>query len=622
MAIFELVKNSYDACSKKVDIVFHKIKKSSKYESKIYIIDHGKGMSRDDIENKWLFVGFSDKKITLDNVKKYEQKSKTKGRIFAAGAKGIGRFSADRLGSKLDMYTKKENESTFHHLHIDWDKFENQNDEFQNIKALYSTVGDTPHEIHSKIKNGTVLIISELNDGWDKKKLLRLKRHLQRLVNPSTQEEQDFKIHLIADEYVNEDALEKNEHDKVNGQIRNIVFEKLGIKTTNIVYSIKDGKAVTELKDKGRTLFKATEINEYKKLDNVNIWIFYLNVEAKSAFTKNMGTEPKNYGSIFVYKNGFRIHPYGDVGDDWLSLDRRKTQGYKRFLGNRDVIGRVEIYGPQLEFIEASSRDNGFIMNDAVEQLKNAFMDAHRRLERYVVEGIDWDSLDEEQKPKDPAKMDISGAITEILGQVKDPQKNIQFNTQEVLAIIKERQQENMPEIIHNIESLKKIIPPKARKYVDSQLTRMRKITRTLSSEKNEIQKRLDVKIRESLFLSKAISSDKDVILNLNHAIKIASQTIKSHIYEINKKIKAGDGMGLITPLLDKISLENQKVQVIAEIVTNARFNLKVNWITEDLVRYVKEYLETILPKTSEGLKVKYRDADIQFETKFRPIDL
>lgn len=59
IAVFELVKNSYDARATKVSIEF--VKSDGGNDNNI-ISDNGSGMSYDDIINKWLFVAYSDKK--------------------------------------------------------------------------------------------------------------------------------------------------------------------------------------------------------------------------------------------------------------------------------------------------------------------------------------------------------------------------------------------------------------------------------------------------------------------------------------------------------------------------------------------------------------------------------
>ena len=107
IAIFELVKNSYDANAKSVKIVFQDIKKNQN-KARILIIDNGSGMSHADLINKFLFVGYSEKKEHLD--KSGDYRSKLQRKRYFAGAKGIGRFSCDRLGSELILYTKKKDD--------------------------------------------------------------------------------------------------------------------------------------------------------------------------------------------------------------------------------------------------------------------------------------------------------------------------------------------------------------------------------------------------------------------------------------------------------------------------------------------------------------------------------
>ena len=61
LSLLLLYKNGYDAGASKVDVIFENTKSTDK--SKILIIDNGSGMSLDDINNKWLFVAFSEKNI-------------------------------------------------------------------------------------------------------------------------------------------------------------------------------------------------------------------------------------------------------------------------------------------------------------------------------------------------------------------------------------------------------------------------------------------------------------------------------------------------------------------------------------------------------------------------------
>jgi len=100
VAVFELVKNSFDARATEVIITFENLYST---DAKIIIQDNGKGMDYTDLTEKWLFLGYSGKR---DGTEDYRDKINS-GRIYA-GAKGVGRFSCDRLGKYLNLISKSE----------------------------------------------------------------------------------------------------------------------------------------------------------------------------------------------------------------------------------------------------------------------------------------------------------------------------------------------------------------------------------------------------------------------------------------------------------------------------------------------------------------------------------
>ena len=621
IAIFELVKNSYDAYAKNVKIIFKNVTGSiSSKDSKIIIIDDGHGMSKDDIEKKWLFVGFSEKKITKNQ--QYLGGDKIKNKRIFAGSKGIGRFSSDRLGRYLTLYTKQVNEKAINKLELDWKLFEDekvQGDDFQTIKAEYSTVNHISSEyVKGNFNKGTVLEISRIHEKWDENKLIKLKRYLQRLINPAqNQKSVDFSIEIIADEFKDNDK--KNPvHKKINGPVQNFVFEKLGIKTTQIISEIKDELITTQIFDKGNLVVKFEEDNKYKLLDNISVNLFYLNTDAKAIFTKTMGVQPKNYGSIFLYRNGFRVYSYGDEGNDWLGLETRKGQGYARFLAARETMGRIEINGIQPEFKELSSRSEGLVKNDTYRQLIDYFMEsAFKRFERYVVQGIQWDA--EGLDPEDIKKTSTE-IILKIIGQ--KTMKNIQFG-KDLLKVLNDKRTRQIPEIIKNFEAFKKnITSPADRKYLNEEIKTMKHATKTLEYERDNYKKKYEIKYKEALFLNNTISSDKDKVANLVHNMKTSSEAINDKIYKINKALKRKAGINEIIPLFDEISIENKKIERIAKIITTATFDLFGDTITDDLVKYITQYLQIGSDKKSYDIGIRVIHDDIEFETEFYPIEI
>ena len=388
IAIFELVKNSYDAYATKVEITFE--------EDRIIIADNGKGMTFEDVSNKWLFLGFSAKKDGSEDVDVKKTSYRDRIKRHYAGAKGIGRFSCDRLGRKLVLYTKSELSSTGTQISVDWQAFEkNQQTEFAEIEIEYKAI-EAPIKFPKQTPSGTILEISGLNQNspWTRKRILDLKRSLEKLINPLS-ETNDFEIEIICEREKAKDTDEiannKYDRDIVNGILKNSISNILDIKTTQIDVRLEGDLIYSKIIDRGVEIYSISENNNnYDKLKDVRISLYYLNKSAKSNFTKLMGIQPVNYGSIFLFRNGFRIMPFGKPSDDSWGLDYRAQQGNRRFLGTRDLFGRVDIITDNVEDLkEVSSRDGGLIETNVSKQLFDLFRVTHRRLERYV-SGVLW----------------------------------------------------------------------------------------------------------------------------------------------------------------------------------------------------------------------------------------
>ena len=431
IAILELVKNSFDADAKRVDIIFLNLKNNddrlvqsfSNNTSRLIIKDDGLGMDLYDIQNKWLNIAYSEKK---SNNKRYNR--------MMAGSKGVGRFSCDRLGEYLNLYAKKENSDKYVLLKIDWKKFEIDDDkkEIQSIDLEFEelTSNDLINRNIKEFSHGVTLEIIKLRNNWvspikgnkdvlidwNTDKLINLKKYLEKLINPNQAFEiNDFGIWLDAPEFI-EQNNKKEGHNKFIAKVENTIFEKLDFKTTSIETEIIDnGKIIfSTLKDKGETIFWIKEKNEfYPYLKDIKIYLYYLNPFAKAFFTKQTGVRSLDYGSIYLFANGFRIPPYGEDGNDWLGLEQRKTQGYARFLGLRDLVGRIEILDIEGDFKIISSRA-GIVNNDSYKFLTEGFFfKSFRRLEKYVVDGLSWDSIPGNLNMSDIEKKIISGQIKE-----------------------------------------------------------------------------------------------------------------------------------------------------------------------------------------------------------------
>ncbi|KAF2079430.1 ATP-binding protein [Flavobacterium sharifuzzamanii] len=384
IAIYELVKNSYDAYADAVKVIFNK--------DEIIIADNGKGMSKNDLEKKWFAVAYSAKKDKTEDIdlSRDSHLNNLKSRRFYAGAKGVGRFSCDRLGTKLELITSKVDINETYKVDVDWGEFEKDSQQsFDSIQIPFESIEN--NNIFPKNKNhGTILKIQNLNSNWDIHKLRELRRSLEKLINPFSKEN-SFSIEIEAKQFIQIDNNSNNKL-KINGIIDNSILKVLDLKTTQIDLKLKDEIITTKIIDRGALIYHIEEPNKYLSLiDDLEINLYFLNRSAKINFGRLMDIEPVKYGNVFLFKNGFRVQPYGNVGDDSWELDNRKQQGYNRFLGTRDLFGKVDLITENFnEFKEVSSRAGGLVETLGKKVLFDLFKEkAFLRLERYVV-GVLW----------------------------------------------------------------------------------------------------------------------------------------------------------------------------------------------------------------------------------------
>lgn len=634
VAVFELVKNAFDAHARHVEIRFEGLYSES---PKLIIADDGKGMTGDDIDDKWLFVAYSAKTDgtedeTQGKPKDYRDKI-TSERTFA-GAKGIGRFSCDRLGRHLTLYTRAKHSGPFECLKIDWRDFEvDSSQEFVDVTVERSRPSSIPYELAS----GTILEISGLREAWDRKRLLALRDSLRKVINPNQENDaRRFEVELLVPEEAPEDERQEADRDRVNGCVRNFLFEELGLKTTEI-HCDADAKGetlTTTLTDRGTLIYRLVERNIYPSLRNVRIHLFVLNKAAKMHFRKVMGVYNVSYGSVFLYKNGFRIHPIGDEGDDGLGIERRKQQGQARFLGTRDLSGRIEISGDNKTFKEVSSRNAGFIDSPEWRDLVDFFREfVLKRLEKYAVGVIKWGNppkgSHEEILPGD-----VKAQILDVINKLTSSEGvlNVDYDPH-LLDILAERQSSSVATALTNF---KRIAAQSGNEKLRRDVARAERRLKELAQAKEEAEaeagterkarslteKQLETERRKNLFLLATARDPEDQRQSLEHWIKLSAQKMGGKINALIHDIKQDKAdKAKLLEALSKLQLWVDQTVKVSRIVTRADFNLKVEQIRKDLSRFIFEYLNSDeVPKARLRFDLSY-DGE-PFVVRFRPLEI
>lgn len=636
VAVFELVKNSFDANAKTVKVIFEH--QYDPQNAKIIIWDDGYGMNLNDLNNKWLFVAHSDKR---DGSEDKDYRDKIQHRRIFAGAKGVGRFSCDRLGSHLNLITlKNETNAKIEVLSIDWTSFEeDSNKEFIDIKVAHQTVQSVQY---TNFTHGTILEISGLRDVWDRNRIQKLKISLEKLINPIQENDaDDFSIEIIAPDEVLSDQKETNCRKIVNGIIQNVVFESLGLKTTQIKVSVIENGGVIQstLIDRGIEIYSLKERNPYNKLYDITISLFVLNRAGKMNFKKIMGVNSVEYGSVFIYKNGFRIYPFGEEGDDTLQIDRRKQQGFYRYLGTRDLIGRIEINGEKSNLKETTSRDGGLIKNESWEQLCNFFYDkALKRLESYTVGIIKWgdekfdketgEIIQPELKPED-VKDKIFDIITSLT-RAKDV-LDISYN-KDFLQIYEAKQEKSAVQLVKNLtriaEATNNPAFVKQAKAVARQVSLLKQAKEEAERENEEFKQEVDAisqKVKlvtsENLFLRSDVTKDVQQLENLQHHITHTSNLISEIALQAIDAIK-NNRLELAIKKIDKLLIKNEEIATLSNFVSKAKFDTKVKKINGDIISFINEYLVNVFSTINTKLTIKLNDCDKHYTMRFIPLEI
>lgn len=663
IAILELVKNSYDAHASKVEITFD--------DDYIAIADNGKGMSKDDLINKWLFVAYSAKSDGTED-KSYRSKFKR----HYAGAKGIGRMSCDRLARNLTLTTRSEEENKTEVLHVDWSVFEiNKQTEFDTVNIPHETLEAIP-QFPLGAPTGTILEFTGLHLPWSREDIKRLRKSLEKMINPFSGTDDDFQIEIIAPAMKEDDEKTESPHEVVNGIVENTIADVLKLKTTQIESQIKNGMIYTSLTDRGVKMYEIEEHNSvYSKLASASISLFFLNRAAKYNFTARMGIEPVNYGNVFLFRNGFRILPFGDYNDDSWGLNQRQQQGYNRRLGTRDLFGRVDVETDDVDLIkEVSSRDGGLIKTDASQQLMNYFTETHKRLERYVV-GVLWgegfirkeyfvnqsaaerarEKLKETDKDLESAdhlysnigsKVDFMQLIRSL---VNDNSIDVKYYNEELADIVsnpseteviqaqmfddvrKMAEKTNDAALLDKIADFERHMDELRCQKEDAERKekeerKAKELAERKAKEEEEKRKKVEIELKQrtkqNLFLQSVGSLDTDRILKYHHDIRIHAATIHNTIGQILRKANQGSLSTEDTiKMIERISRANDKITSIAQFATKANYSINADTINADIVNYIDEYINNVLPEFYGDIQLHCSNKSCTKVIAFSPLE-
>jgi signal transduction histidine kinase len=321
--------------------------------NQIEVDDDGEGMSLEILRDVYLTIGTSyraDQKRDLYAAEEDEDEDDDASEPdVILGEKGLGRLSAMRLGDQVLVVTGQAGAPNWNQLDIDWNDFADAADDDLDSVKVEPEVGNEKDED----EHGTLIRVSALKSEWSAEKLTTLAiEQFSKLSDPLGGtpappltlrfNEVEVEIPRFADFLL----------EQAHGRFR-AALHVTGAGAPRI-----DGTMEYLLHNRSRPLRLSTlelktttelDVPTIERIGPFNLDMYWFNrrlltkIEGIGNLTVVRRILAEWSGGVSVYRDGYRVNPYGGSNDDWLDLDRDafSTSGFK--LNRGQIVGRARI---------------------------------------------------------------------------------------------------------------------------------------------------------------------------------------------------------------------------------------------------------------------------------------
>lgn len=389
LAVFELVKNAYDADATEVLV---RIDLASGGPSTITVTDDGDGMSLDLLRSVWLVPGDDHRRRQRE-----EGTRSAKHHRLPLGEKGLGRFAVHKLGNRIELTTRAAGSDECV-VDIDW----NELIEKPFLDEAPVTVRERRPKLFTGGRTGTRIKISELRGPeWQRGEIRRLSNQVTSICSPF-EEPGGFRAKLEVpdkEEWIEDlpdfeeilnratwrfsfrlDEAGRFDFDyqfrrvpglNLNGREISKSGDKLklppaargGRASENVVANTDTARGIGPVTGEFHVFDRDREV--LRRLGDTRVLTRYLDEN----------------GGVRVYRDGIRVYNYGERGDDWLGLDLRRVNIPTRRVSRNIILGAVHLsIESSVDLVEKTNRE-GFVENDACSRLRDIVLGALGALE-------------------------------------------------------------------------------------------------------------------------------------------------------------------------------------------------------------------------------------------------
>jgi len=368
-ALFELIKNCYDANATEVTVEFNNINKGGEGSS-ILIRDNGIGMSFEDIRDKWMVIGTSSKRRNPHSPEPFKRR--------CVGEKGIGRFAVDKLGDKLQISTKKEKAGSWLTVIINWGDYYKRTYNDDGSIHLFTDIENEYFFQDAKMPydSGTELLISQVRDSWTKSDIIRLLRESSRIVSPFEQLAYPFSIHILSPEF------------QIDSWSSEYAVDATDLATISGIISF-DNKNQECMLFNSKTCSIEVKKTDIKSFGGISMRLYYFDGKARDSFRKKY--PDAKIDGVKIYRDGIITTPFAEREEesdrkrDILGIDKRLWQSLFDKVSTREIIGIVNITkenNPNI--IDATNRQD-FSDTPEYRELKNFILDQIAAFDQYKI---------------------------------------------------------------------------------------------------------------------------------------------------------------------------------------------------------------------------------------------
>lgn len=393
LALFELVKNAYDADADEVTITFHDV---GTPRSRISIRDNGQGMSLKTIEDVWLVPGHDHREKDREKNIRSPKYSR-----LPLGEKGVGRFAVHKLGDRVSLVTRAEGQPECV-ADFDWDiLLENT-----YLSEAEITVRERTPEVF-KSSTGTLIEISRLrSDNWTKGEIRDLYRQVTSIASPFGDRMGDFDVRLEVPGHpewlaklpgvrqlldrapytfeFNFDGQRLHYRYEFKG-IPGLKLDKRVVERDELHFQIPPVEEPDDLdpgdepRPRGRRRVTADE-SDLTGIGHVSGHFHIFDRDKKIlplyGDTRFLERFLNQNGGVRVYRDGVRVYNYGEPSDDWLGLDLRRVNEPTKRLSRNITIGVVDLSLADSHDLHEKTNREGFVETEAYDRLRRVVIGA------------------------------------------------------------------------------------------------------------------------------------------------------------------------------------------------------------------------------------------------------